>query len=218
MRKFLGGASALALVVALSAPGQAADIEVDGVGAILDANAISLNVQSQDVDQSVDTQENIDGIYNGDMNFQSNTYTDQMINSNNVNSGLNGAQQNGVALSIDLEGSGHELEVDGLHTDDLFYDGDLDTLGTSADHAHYKPGTAAVSVNALMQVATQSLDASSENVDEDSTYNGDMNFGSQTFQYQVINANNFNSGMNAAQQGGVAVAVNLPEMTSLPSL
>ena len=214
MRKILGGASALALVMALSAPAQAADLTVDGVGSISDANAISVNLQSQDVHQSIDNEENVDGTYNGDMNFGDFTYEDQHINSNNVNSGMNGAQQNGVSFSIDLEGSGYELEIDGLETGDLELDWDDETLefdDSSVDHAHIKPGTAAVSANALKQVATQSIDSSDENVDDDSVYNGDMNFGQDTFRNQAINANNFNSGMNAAQQGGVAVSVNMPK-------
>ena len=217
MRKILGGASALALVLALSAPSLAADLVVDGVGSIKDANAISLNVQSQDADQSIFNEENVDGTYNGDMNFGTFTYEGQHINSNNVNSGQNAAQQNGVAFSIDLEGSGYELEIDGLRTGDLDlnpWDG-LDLDNSSLDHAHIKPGTAAVSANALMQVATQSMDSLDETVDDGATYNADMNFGSDTFRNQAINANNFNSGMNAAQQGGVAVSVNLPKFTPL---
>ena len=89
MRKILGGASALALVMALSVPGQAADLTVDGVGTISDANAISVNLQSQDADQSISNEENVDGVYNGDMNFGDYSYDDQHINSNNVNSGMN---------------------------------------------------------------------------------------------------------------------------------
>ena len=215
MRKILGGASALALVLALSAPTQAAELVVDGVGSINDANAISVNLQSQDADQSMINEENVDGTYNGDMNFGTFTYEGQHINSNNVNSGQNAAQQNGVAFSIDLEGSGYELELDGLDTD-WSYGGAAGSI--DLEHGHIKPGTAAVSANALKQVATQSMDSLDENVDDGATYNGDMNFGADTFRNQAINANNFNSGMNAAQQGGVAVSVNLPKFTpTLPN-
>lgn len=182
MRKILGGASALALVMALSVPSLAADLTVDGGGAITDANAISVNLQSQDTDQSIDNEENVDGTYNGDMNFGNHTFDDQKINSNNFNSGQNAAQQNGVGLSIDL--------VD-------------------------EYGSAAVSANVLHQVSTQSMTSWDENVDDGATYNGDMNFGTDTFRNQKINANNFNSGMNAAQQGGVAVSVNLPKFTPI---
>ena len=171
MKKLLGGASALALILGLSAPGLAADLSI-GPGSA-SADAISANVEFQDVTNDVDLEDELvddDALYNGAMLFGDTTFADQDVVVNNFNTGVNGTHQGGIAVSV------------------------------------ANPGKGAVAVNFLDQVAANTISVEDEEgIDDDATYNGRMSFGVDTFRRQDVVVNNFNSGWNAAQQGGVAI-------------
>ena len=101
MKKLLGGASAIALILGLSAPGLAADLTI-GPGSA-SADAISANVEFQDVTNDVDLEDELaddDALYNGAMLFGDTTFADQDVVVNNYNTGVNGTQQGGIAVAV----------------------------------------------------------------------------------------------------------------------
>ncbi len=170
MKKLLGGASALALLLGLSAQGFAADLTIDGDTA--NADAISANIMSQDIDNEVDVDDDLldDGaLYDAQMLFGGETFRAQDADVNNFNTGINGSQQGGLAIAVSDNADG------------------------------------AVSVNALAQVASNDIEVDDDDGVNDSTYVAVMDFGSQTFRDQDVVVNNFNSGWNGAQQGGIAI-------------
>lgn len=170
MKKFLGGASALALLLGLSAPGFAADLNV--LGSTASADAISANIEFQDVDNSVVVDDDLldDGaLYDAEMLFGATTFSEQDADVNNFNSGINGSQQGGLAIAVSDNAQG------------------------------------AVSVNWLSQVAANDIEVEDDDGINDSTYQAAMSFGVDTFREQDVVVNNFNSGWNAAQQGGIAI-------------
>ena len=82
-------------------------------------------------------------------------------------------------------------------------DQDVD-IGEDNDGNGFKDGNA-VAVAALQQSSVQIV--ASENQDAiDDDYEADMDFGNQTFQNQILNNNNFNTGVNALQGNALAVA------------
>ncbi|GAB4352327.1 MAG: hypothetical protein Kow00114_00940 [Kiloniellaceae bacterium] len=114
--------------------------------------------------------------------FGDHTFQNQVLNQNNINSGINSAQQgaNTVALSIDLGGAS------GLDENTAVALADLDQIVTN---------TATVLGNNTAGVGGGAVNALNNN------------FGSHTFQNQVMNQNNINSGINSAQQGANTVSV-----------
>ena len=206
MRKLIGGASAFALVLGLgmglSAPAWAdggggppnnhpprggggaqikgldiklncgnCDVRVEARS--ISAGATAVNAEEQDIRNSTRADDDVvesSSVINATNNFGSHTFERQKLNVNNFNTGINAAQQGGIAIAADLANEG------------------------------------AVSINALKQIVTNRV-AVGHNVVE-ASYNGTMEFGNFTFQNQKVNVNNFNSGMNAAQQGAIAIAVN----------
>jgi len=191
MRKILGGASALALVFGLSSASVAEDL-TSPIGSVTDADAISLNVQEQNTLQTIGSlDENLDGQYDAQMGFGDLTFKEQRIDSNNFNTGQNGAQQNGVGLAVAVGGTGH-IGVNGLGELDLAYTGD------------------SVAANVLAQNSVQLILGVDENINDTASYSAGMHFGAETFNHQIGVANNFNTGQNATQQGGVAISVSVP--------
>ena len=59
---------------------------------------------------------------------------------------------------------------------------------------------AALQQNSVQVVASENLDAIDDN------YDADMDFGDSTFSDQILNNNNFNTGVNAVQGNALAVA------------
>ena len=114
--------------------------------------------------------------------FGDKTFEDQVLNQNNINAGINSAQQgaNTVAMAIDLGGAG------GL---------DLNT---------------AVALSDLDQAVTNTATVVGEDnsgVGGSPDYAFNNNFGDNTFRHQVLNQNNINSGINSVQQGANTVAI-----------
>lgn len=161
-----------------------------------DATVVGANVQRQNVDQQIKSDDkggdNVDADYKARMDFGSQTFEEQTITSNNFNSGQNGAQQNGVAFGVSAGQTDNDFDTD------------------------FVDGATAAAVNVLSQSATQDIDVDDDNIGEvtGDTYDARMDFGSDTFEDQVGAANNFNTGQNAAQQGGVAFAVNAEEFVA----
>ncbi|MGH6947451.1 MAG: hypothetical protein ACREDZ_08995, partial [Kiloniellales bacterium] len=192
MRKLLAGASVLALLAfagpALADDLQYVDIDVTNSGIDLDdsdfnEDAISINVNRQSIDNTVDTEDGAnvvedDGLYNGDLFFGNKTFEEQKVNNNNVNSGVNAGQQNGIAVSIDVNDK----------------DGAL-SLNVLDQNGHNRVGN------------DGNFGADLDDLVDGSEYDAEMWFGDKTFEKQKVNNNNLNTGINAGQQGGIAVAV-----------
>lgn len=173
MKKLLGGASALALLLGLSAQGIAAELDINGDEA--DADAISANIMIQDVENDVDVEDTLleeDALYNARMLFGNDTFRLQDADVNNFNTGINGSQQGGLAIAVSNDGG----------SDD-----------------------GAVSVNYLSQTAVNSIEVDDDDGVDDATYAAVMDFGGDTFRDQDVVVNNFNTGWNGAQQGGIAI-------------
>ncbi|MEQ8355981.1 MAG: hypothetical protein RH942_10635 [Kiloniellaceae bacterium] len=181
--------------------GNAAAIAVDGDGVGGGSNAIEKNLatakntetQTATNTAKVDTEDDddeSDGIagdpeHSLNNNFGSDTFDNQAINQNNINSGINSAQQgaNAAALAVDLDGASgnnalNEAKAENKQTQTVINEAkvgeegdDDDGIGGEADHSF---------VN---------------------------DFGNQTFENQAINQNNINSGINSAQQGANTVAI-----------
>lgn len=174
MKKFLGGASALALLLGLSAPGFAADVTILG-GSVTSADAISANAEFQDTTNDVIIGDDLldnDAKYDGQMLFQATTFTDQDVDVNNFNTGINGSQQGGIAVAVVNDN---------------------------------ECNCGAVSINWLDQTADNSIDVADDGPDDNGVYDARMAFGLDTFRNQDVVVNNFNSGWNASQQGGIAI-------------
>ncbi len=84
--------------------------------------------------------------------------------------------------------------------------GDVENETGSIDHKN------AVSANAMQQVVANSVTIELE--DGSGTPEGEivgealnMAFGHHTFEHQILNVNNFQQGVNQAQQGAISVAV-----------
>jgi hypothetical protein len=186
-------------------------VDTDGVGFDIDppnfdANlAISGTWATQDVentafvnaddDDPTDDDEEFNGIAGGAENslrnnFGDNTFDEQVLNQNNINSGINSAQQgaNTTAIAADLDGSEDELSINaafaGAHLEQ-----EADNEATNSNQ-----GTGGVN---------EDNDAVAGEVD-DSMVNF---FGISTFENQVLNQNNINSGLNSAQQGANTTAI-----------
>lgn len=174
MKKLLGGASALALLLGLSAQGIAAEVTILG-GSVTNADAISANAEFQDTTNDVIVGDDLvddQALYDGEMLFGDTTFQDQDVDVNNFNTGINGSQQGGIAVAV-------------VNDNDC--------------------NCGAVSINWLDQEADNSIDVDDDGLDDDGIYDGTMHFGVNTFRHQDVAVNNFNSGWNAAQQGGIAI-------------
>ncbi len=191
MKKVLGGASALALILGLSAPVMAADYTVGGSARLdIDATAISVNTQDQEALNAVHAGEEVldDGaLYDARMLFGSNTFEVQDVDVNNFNSGINAAQQGAVSIAVSASGGGH-----GHHKNGWGNRNDCEC--------------GAVALNDLDQEVANVVDVYEAGIDDKATYDGRMHFGSDTFGDQDLTVNSFNTGWNAAQQGGIAIA------------
>lgn len=195
MKKVLGGASALALILGLSAPVMAAEVTVNHHGVDVDATAISANTQDQSILNEVHSGEEVldDGaLYDARMLFGSNTFEVQDVDVNNFNSGINAAQQGAVSIAVSAPSGGH-----GGHSASSFGGGH----GGGNDCE-----CGAVAINDLDQEVANVVGTYEAGIDDGARYDGRMAFGSDTFGDQDLTVNNFNSGWNAAQQGGVAIA------------
>lgn len=103
MRKLLGGASAVALLLGLSAPGLAAEGALDINGSTADGDAISANVEIQDSTNAVNLNGDLvdnGSTYDGSMLFGTDTFRFQDVVVNNYATGLNGSQQGGIAVAV----------------------------------------------------------------------------------------------------------------------
>ena len=196
MKKVLGGASALALILGLSAPVMAADFTVGGGSQLdIDAGAISVNTQDQSVlNAEIAGDEVLDdgALYDGRMLFGHNTFEVQDVDVNNFNSGINAAQQGAVSIAVSTTGGGGHSSSKGGHGGGH---------GGGNDCA-----CGAVALNDLDQEVANVVGTFEAGIDDKATYNGSMHFGSDTFGDQDLTVNNFNTGWNAAQQGGIAIA------------
>jgi hypothetical protein len=195
MAKFLLSASALAITVALAAgPAVADDITfheslADSSGTSTDTDSLSedafaLNVMHQNNDNDLSGEDVVEDAanYDGAVVFGDSTFKKQAVNVNGTNTGVNAAQQGGIALGADI--------------------------------AHDNSG--GIGINTMSQVSTNDIDVD-QLVDEDhSLYNGRVTFGVDTFKEQKVNVNGLNTGVNAAQQGGIAIGVNTQGGTGNP--
>ncbi len=196
-KSLIAGASVFALVAGFGSSAYADDINV----------AVGLNTLNSTVTNTATVEEDggeNQGIGGGGQeslnnNFGDNTYEDQVLNQNNIDSGINSAQQGGnaAAIAVDQDGVGFDI-------DPPEFDANLSIAGNIADQDVTNSAT---------------VNADDDNPDDDGEeFNGiagdannslNNNFGSDTFDKQVINQNNINSGINSAQQGGNAAALSV---------
>ena len=93
--------------------------------------------------------------------------------------------------------------VDDVRSNSDNNDQDID-IGEDNDGNGFNDSNA-VAVAALQQSSVQVV--ASENQDAiDDNYDADMDFGDNTFSDQILNNNNFNTGVNAVQGNALAVA------------
>jgi len=198
-KSLIAGASVFALVAGLGSAAQADDENI----------AVSLSTLNQTVVNSAtvteDDGESNQGVAGGaenslNNNFGSDTYEEQVLNQNNIDSGINSAQQGGnaAAIAVDMDGPGPfggeqgdlNLAVSGNIADQDVTNtahvnsNDGDNIPDNADPLLEKDGVAGEAKNSL---------------------NND--FKNDTFDDQVMNQNNINSGINSGQQGGNATAL-----------
>ena len=117
----------------------------------------------------------IDGEYHGNLNFND-VFDSNVLTSAAWNSGINAAQQGGVAASGEINDTG-----------------------------------AAVAANVLAQVSSntiQDVDQFTEDGNDD--YFGNQTFAAGAFDDTALNTYSFNSGVNASQQGAVALGLSAP--------
>ncbi len=197
MKKVLGGASALALILGLSAPVMAAELNVGPAGGVgIEATAISVNTQDQTaVNAVLSGEEAIDdgSLYDGRMLFGNRTFEVQDVDVNNFNSGINAAQQGAVSIAVSTQ-RGHGGHGGGHGT------------ASFGGHGGSDCECGAVAVNDLDQEVGNVVGSFEAGIDDWSKYDGRMSFGNNTFGDQDLTVNNFNTGWNAAQQGGIAIA------------
>jgi hypothetical protein len=188
MAKFLLSASALAITVALAAgPAIANDISshksaADGTGAStnthgLSEDAFALNVMHQNSDNDVGANDLVDegSEYDAGVKFGFETFEDQQVNVNGMNTGISAAQQGGIALGVDV-----------------------------ADDA-----SGGIAVNTAAQISNNNAELQQLLQGEVSLYDARVTFDDDTFNTQQVNVNGLNTGVNAAQQGGIAIGVNM---------
>ncbi|NIA67446.1 hypothetical protein HBA54_02465 [Pelagibius litoralis] len=192
MRKSLiAGASVFALVAGLSgtAFAQSADLN----------SASATNTMNQDVvnkASATDDENSNDGI-GGDPsesfnnNFDQHTFQDQVLNQNNINSGINSAQQGGNAAAIAVDGDGAG-------------GGGGPDVETNIAKAK---NDATQTVTNKAEVDSPDDEGLGDGIGGSAEDSFNNNFGADTFDNQVINQNNINSGVNSAQQGGNAAAI-----------
>ena len=79
-------------------------------------SAVSINLQSQDAEQTIEPDGyNIEGTYEGYMTLYEGVFNNQALTSNNINTGQNAAQQNGVGLAANVDTSyGGAVSVNAL--------------------------------------------------------------------------------------------------------
>ncbi|WP_420347957.1 beta strand repeat-containing protein [Pelagibius sp.] len=201
-KSLIAGASVFALVAGLSGTALAEDpfIEIDELNTT--NLAVSLNSKSQNVTNNATdngADENNEGIAGGatdslNNNFKDDTFEDQAVNQNNINSGINSAQQGNNATAIALDMDGDNFDRDN-HDANIAVSGNIDTQSvsnTAAVDADDDPDADGAEEDGIAGEATRSLN---------------NNFGGDTFDNQVMNQNNINSGINSAQQGGNATAL-----------
>ena len=184
-KSLIAGASVFALIAGLGTAALADDVSnvrvkitddggIDMGKSDFKEDAISLNTQGQKVENTMSLDDEVlddDGDYDADIIFGDETYRNQKVNINNVNTGINAGQQGGIAVSVD-------------ENDD----------------------TGAISMNVLNQFVENDTDAETI-VDETADYDAEIIFKDLTFESQKVNVNNLNTGIDDAQQGGIAVAV-----------
>jgi len=177
-KSLIAGASVFALVGGLGTSAWADDINV----------AVGLNVLGQTVTNNASVTGVGDegmGIAGGAVdslnnNFGDSTYENQVINQNNIDSGINSAQQGGntAAVAVDTDGVGFDLDPPN-------FDANLAISGTWATQD--VENTAYVNAD------------DDDNGDDDNEENGiaggaesslNNNFGDNTFDEQVLNQNN----------------------------
>ena len=190
-KSLIAGASVFALVAGLSgtALAQSADLN----------SAQATNVENQTVTNkatNADKNDSNDGI-GGDPfeslnnNFGDDTFENQVLNQNNINSGINSAQQGGNAAAIAVDGDGPP-------------GGGGPQIETNLAKAK---NTQTSTVKNTAEVETEDDNGDADGIGGDPNNSMVNDFGSDTFDNQVINQNNINSGINSAQQGGNAAAI-----------
>ena len=125
------------------------------------------------------------------MLFGKSTFEVQDVDVNNFNSGINAAQQGAVSIAVSANGGGHSANRGGGH---------------GGGHGGNNCECGAVALNDLDQEVGNVVGTHEAGIDDWSKYDGRMAFGSNTFGDQDLTVNNFNTGWNAAQQGGIAIA------------
>ncbi|WP_299391722.1 hypothetical protein [Pelagibius sp.] len=198
-KSLIAGASVFALVAGYGASALADDVNV----------AVSLGTLNQTVVNSATVTEENDeanqGIAGGaqdslNNDFGSDTFEDQVLNQNNINSGINSGQQGGNAAAIAVDQDG-VLDL-GL---DPEFDANVAISGNIAD----QDVTNTASVDSTDGPVPDNADPELEEdgIAGEALRSLNNDFGSDTFDNQAINQNNINSGINSAQQGANAAAL-----------
>ena len=118
-----------------------------------------------------------------------------------------------AAFALVLGASGATWASHDIDDVGVFIDGEVidDTGNVKVDDVIdgnvEKGGTAAVSIVALQQVSGNVAGAGGDFADDDFMDDEPMDFGNNTFQNQILNVNNFQNGINQAQQGAISIAV-----------
>jgi hypothetical protein len=175
-----------------------------GVDVAEDASGgIAINTTAQISDNRAELQQLLQGDhsrYDAQVTFGDETFQDQQVNVNGLNTGVNAAQQGGIAIGVNMETSN-----DGTATADV----ETDTTGPNAKTRLDNVSQDALGVNVMYQdqknVATLNTEDKQDLV-EDGVYDAKVDFGTGTFDTQQVNVNGLNTGVNAGQQGGIAFA------------
>lgn len=181
--------------------------------------AISLNVLDQNGSNHVgdfqgDGPDDLvdDAEYDAEMWFGSKTFKEQKVNVNNMNTGINAGQQGGIAVAVSGDPTG--LPINDNDDPETAEVQNLDVY-TSGNGIHLELDSAesdAFAANVNRQKVVNEVEADDDGVDEGNDpglYDANIHFGDETYEHQKVNVNNLNTGINAVQQGGIAVAVDL---------
>jgi hypothetical protein len=194
-KSLIAGASVFALVSGFGTSAWADDINVavgvNVLGQTVTNNATVLGFGDEGMGIAGGAQNSLNN------NFGDETYENQVLNQNNINSGINSAQQGGntAALAVDSDGVG------GFNSPLVDFDANLAIAGTWAT----QDATNTAFVNADDEGAPD--DGEDNGIAGDADFSLNNNFGEWTFDEQVLNQNNINSGINSAQQGANTTAI-----------
>ena len=194
-------------------------VAVENSNADLGEGTMALNVLGQDVENTVRDHDELIEESNGPHKqfiefgsaFEHAPFANQVININGLNTGINAGQQGGIAVATSNDSSvvvAGQAELDDFRIE-ILSDGAIN-IENGFDAVLF----GAFASNVMKQDVTNEIHPGENDAETDghdvidhSTYDSSMGFSDGAFDLQVINVNGANSGLNAAQQGAIALAV-----------